>query len=283
MKKLIHIAFILVPIFSFAQIDYINQQELYVKYNVDTVISISHYNNKDKHELFWVLDSLGRIIYQEYFPSEKNSIPDKTYWYYNDNLVSEVLQYASWSTKNEKIDTAKTIYFYNNSNILQQTQYTNTRNSDTITTLYKYKNKLLNSNHIYVDNYYKEYSLFTYDSVSLINTIKESETFYFKYDNNFVRSYKTEREFNYTGDLIKESLVALSPIDTSYTTTSYVWNFKYKDKKLVKIKEVYFSNNKNKSNEKYVTRYKYNAKGLVSKTIEIDKTGDKYIISYIYK
>lgn len=274
--------FVLTPFISQSQIDYINQQELYVKNNIETVQRYSHYNGIDKKEEIWKIDSMGRIIFQEYMPDKWIKFPDKTIWTYNGILLSSKTTIAIWTNK-EKQDTAKTIYYYNDSLLLIKTENTNTRNNYTIITFYSYDNERLIGNSIYFGDHKDSYSVYSYDTVHSHNRGKETNIVYSKYDEEFIPTYKTEKEFDNLGHLLKESMFVLSKNDIDYADTSHIDTYIYDNEKLIKIKEEYFSESVEEPNEKYEIIYEYNDQGFVSKILEVDDEGDIFYITYIYK
>ncbi len=282
MKKLIFIVYLLIPFISQSQIDYINQQEQYVKNNIKIVQRDSYYNGIVAKEEIWKLDSLGRIVYQEFMPDSLIPIPGKTFWNYNKNLLSSEIKIGTWTNK-EKQDTATTLYYYNDFQLLIKTQCTTTRNNDTLIILYEYNQDFLIGDSIFIRNCCVEYSTYSYELFDSNNIKKETKTGYSGLDEIFYVFYKTEKEFDNFGNLLKESMFGLSQNHLDYVDTEYNYLFTYVNGKLIKIEEEYFSKDIEEPNEKYVIRFEYNEQGLVSKVLEIDEKGEEYLETYIYK
>lgn len=282
MRKLIFIAYLLIPFISQSQIDYINQQELYVKNDIKIIQRDSHFNGIVEKEEIWKLDSLGRIVFQEFMPDSWIPIHGRTFWNYNENLLLSEIEIATW-TNREKQDTATTLYYYNDFHLLIKTQYTNTRNNDTLIILNNYNQNFLIGDSIFHSDYNSEYSTYSYELSDSNNIKKETKTVYRKFDEIFYLDYKIEKEFDNLGNLLKESMFGLSQDDLDYLDTAYVYLFTYENGKLIKIDEEYFSEDPEEPNEKYVIIFEYNDQGLVSKFLEMDEKGEEYYETYTYK
>lgn len=149
MTKLVLISLIFVSLKSFAQFEYIDQTELYKKYNITEVTAYFHDSSLVEKDEIWKIDSQGRVNYHELLPEVDDSSFSATIWEYKNHLLYSRKIIGIWNTKTNKVDTAHIEYFYDALGNTVSERHTHTKDKDTLLKTYQYFDGLLVSTKLY--------------------------------------------------------------------------------------------------------------------------------------
>lgn len=122
-----------------AQFDYLDQRDLYVKYNIQEVNSFDHDSGSVINDEQWIIDEMGRIYSHKLLETEDDPIFDLTQYFYSNDALIKSIHIGFWHSRANKIDTGVTIYNLNESGKPIQRIYFNTRNNDTLTSICTYE------------------------------------------------------------------------------------------------------------------------------------------------
>ena len=270
MKKPLLIIAIFCSLKSIAQFEYIDQSELYSKYGITTVNAFFHDSDSVENNELWKIDKVGRVIYNELTPVEDDSSLSATIWKYQDHLLIARKNIGVWNVNTNKIDTALTEFFYDESGQLIQERQTDTKGNDTLIKDYNYLNGLQVAAKLYIKNQH------WWDVVDTTiyypaKTPKLKATI--NYSNEHPE-YKKELFYDSLGVLQIEVEYAF---DGNVFTLENVKTFIYEHGKLSRIKEVFLGTGFVKKVHAYEKIYEYNDKGLVSKCLRFQ---DGELINY---
>jgi len=138
MTKFIFILALFGSLRLLAQIDHVDQSELYKKYAITEVNAFYHDSNLVENDELWKIDFEGRMIYKENPTIDEDSLVSNKIWTYLSNKLVTLHEIYTRKTKSNKLDTALTTYFYNSENKLIREQKTYTYNQDTLIKDYEY-------------------------------------------------------------------------------------------------------------------------------------------------
>jgi hypothetical protein len=286
MKKILIILTFALSLKGFAQFEYIDQSELYLEYNIKEVNAYEIDSGQTINDERWVIDKNGRIYSHKLLETEDDSSFSLDKYFFENNQLIKTYDIGIWNTRTNKVDTVTTIYNINENGQAVSSIYSNTRNSDTLRSIFKYNGNLLSSR-VFYDAYSRVRaidSMFYYSN--LTTHILQRSSFFpeFGYDNNDPVSKKItyydtlglinlELEFNVVsnGKLIpvrSKSFVyetgKLKKTIKLYLGTYEFWGsemrkteeFYYYDKKGFVIKKEWYSNNKSDPYLVYTYVYK---------------------------
>ena len=260
--KSVSILFVFVSLKSIAQFEYIEQTELYKKYNITEVTAYFHDSTLVEEVEVWKINSNGQLVYRELLPVDGDSSLSTTILEYENHLLLSQKSIGVWNIKTNKIDTAHVQYYYDNNGNVVKEQHIHTKDQDTLIKDYQYLNGLLISTRLYNQD---QSFWFVVDSTvyypSTIPKLKSTVKFY-----NKSPEYKKELFFDTQGVLQSEIEYSF---DRKIFNPVKIKIFIYNNEKLIRIKEVLLGTNFTKKVYTYEKVYEYDNKGLLSKQLRL--------------
>ncbi|PKP22747.1 MAG: hypothetical protein CVU05_02495 [Bacteroidetes bacterium HGW-Bacteroidetes-21] len=263
-----------------AQFDYIDQKALYVTHKIKSIISVYHDEDTNENREIWKIDSTGRMISYQLHTLWGETYLGSTEWKYNGTLLSTCTDIGDYGKKNHKIDTARTIYLYNDSQLLVKTKFTWPIDEDTLITEYKYINGLIICESIFYGNYQNGYKTYSYEDIVSTKSKTVSITEFYNNNVSFIPFIKTMKYYDTLG--IIQTEIEYNFIKEC-SIPSIIKTFIYDNGKLIRIKELYIVDDSDKPHEYNDEIFEYNEKGLVSKVLTINNGSSESYCTYEYE
>lgn len=249
---------------GFAQFEYIDQSDLYKKYSIQEVNAYDNDSGQIINDERWLIDKKGRIYSHKLLETEDDSTFSLDIYFYDNDLLVKTYDIGIWNTRTNKVDTGITIYLFNDNIQVEKSIYSNTRNSDTLKSTYKYNGNLLISR-IFYDAYSRVEaidSIFYYaDSTPHI----EKHTFFFPEFGSDIRDpiFSKLTYYDTTGTVNLE--LEFSIENNGQSTPIRSKSFVFQNGKLTEVIRLYLGTYElwGSKMRRTVERYHYDNKGLV--------------------
>lgn len=282
MKQIIIIIILISSLKAFAQFDYIEQTGLYIELGIKEINAYDNASRLKINDERWLLDEKGHIFSHKLLETEDDSTFSlKLYFFENDQLAKS-FDIGIWNTSTNKLDTGITTYFLNKRGQPIRSTYTNTRNTEKITTIFDYEDERL-LRKVFFDSYNRITaidSIYYYEnSIPHVKskTDYSSDTLY--PSSKMVQYFDTTGTINLELEFNIESNGQLIPIKSK--------SFVYQNGKLTRIIKLYLGTyelwgNKMKKTEEY---YYYDKRNLVIKKewYTDDKPEPYLVYTYEYR
>ncbi len=271
MKQLILLLIILLPIFLHAQIEQINQSDLYVKLGITRALKK---NNIDDSEIIWHFDSLGRTTSILWYNAKQNEPYRREKFYFIENLLTKKHAIYSQNSSLKQYDTTYLNYSYDINNNLVKKVQTSSSDKDTSISFLTYNNGFL-----------------IHSSTSEITTDYLQDSMYFEYSENGNLQSKTLKRFDedFVWLLVKTKFSQNKPKSqikycgyTGFDYPSSINTFIYNNGKLIGKRNLVIEIFHGYPSTNYFEEFEYNEWGLVSKITYYRNEEIEKIETYIY-